>query len=142
MRADSGPAPNTVWSASRYRSQPRQLLAASASGPRLRASGTNSSAPMADTQTDYPPGAERTTVRFHRGRHGHARAMSTKERADDQSVHDDFRDAVNMTATEIEDWLGTDDSKKVGQKSGDDESTGHASGRRIVKILRAKKADL
>jgi hypothetical protein len=68
--------------------------------------------------------------------------MSTKERADDQSVHDDFNDAVNMTAKEIEDWLDTDDSRKVGQKSGDDESTGHASGRRIVEILRTKKADV
>ena len=61
---------------------------------------------------------------------------------DDQSVYDDFHDAVNMTPKEIEDWLDTDESKQVGQKSGDHESTGHASGRRIVDILRTKKADL
>ena len=61
---------------------------------------------------------------------------------DYQSVHDEFKDAVNMTAKEIDDWLDTDDSKSVGQKSGNDESTGHASGRRIVEILKTKKADL
>jgi hypothetical protein len=69
--------------------------------------------------------------------------MSAREDGDDdQSVHDQFMHAVNMTAKEIDEWLDTDDSKKVGQKSGDDESTGHASGRRIVKILQTKKADL
>jgi hypothetical protein len=55
----------------------------------------------------------------------------------------EFRDAVNMTAAELEKWLRTDESKAVGQKppSGG-ESIGHDSGRRIVKILRAKQADL
>jgi hypothetical protein len=79
---------------------------------------------------------------FGRGTGGHARVMGSRERVDDQSVHDEFGDSVNMTAKEIEDWLGTDESKKVGQKSGDGESTGHASGHRIVDILRTKKADL
>jgi hypothetical protein len=57
-------------------------------------------------------------------------------------VWDDWQEAVNMTATELEGWLGTDDSKAVGQKDGDDEATGHKSGRRIVAILRSKKGDL
>jgi hypothetical protein len=61
---------------------------------------------------------------------------------DDHSVYDEFHDAVNMTPRELEDWLDTGESKQVGQKSGDQESTGHASGRRIVDILRTKKADL
>jgi hypothetical protein len=68
--------------------------------------------------------------------------MSANEQKDDQSVHDQFSRAVNMTPKQIEDWLDTDESKEVGQKSGDHESTGHASGRRIVKILQTKKADL
>jgi hypothetical protein len=68
--------------------------------------------------------------------------MGSEERVDDQSVHDEFSEAVNMTANEIEDWLGTDESKEVGQKSGDEESTGHASGRRIAEILRTKNTDL
>ncbi|WP_396930474.1 DUF3140 domain-containing protein [Mycolicibacterium sp.] len=55
---------------------------------------------------------------------------------------DEFGAVVNMTATELEKWLDTDESKAVGQKSGDSESTGHESGRRIVKILRTRKSDL
>jgi Protein of unknown function (DUF3140) len=47
-----------------------------------------------------------------------------------------------MTANELEDFLGTDDSKSVGDKGSGGESTGHQSGRRIMKILRAKKGDL
>jgi hypothetical protein len=54
----------------------------------------------------------------------------------------EFKDAVNMTATELEHWLDSDESQEVGQKDGDQESTGHASGRRIVEILRTRKADL
>ena len=42
-----------------------------------------------------------------------------------------------MTAAELEKWLKSDESKEVGQKSGGGESTGHGSGRHIVKILRA-----
>ncbi len=58
-------------------------------------------------------------------------------------VWDEFREAVNMTPKELEDWLETDESKAVGQKtSGGGESTGHESGRRIVEVLRAKKGDL
>ena len=54
-----------------------------------------------------------------------------------------FADAVNMTASELEEWLGTDESQSVGQKSeGSGESTGHRSGRRIVELLRTKKDDL
>jgi hypothetical protein len=59
-----------------------------------------------------------------------------------RQVKKDFDEAVNMTPKEIEDWLETDESKSVGQKNGGGESTGHASGRRIVKILRTKKDDL
>jgi hypothetical protein len=44
---------------------------------------------------------------------------------------DPFGDAVNMTASELERWLETDESKEVGFKdSGGGESVGHASGRR------------
>ena len=54
----------------------------------------------------------------------------------------DFKDAVNMTASALEKWLDSDDSKAVGQKKdGDDESTGHAMGRDIVQILRLRQAD-
>jgi hypothetical protein len=55
----------------------------------------------------------------------------------------EFSGAVNMTASELHEWLDGDDSKSVGQKSdGGGESTGHASGRHIAKILETKKSDL
>jgi hypothetical protein len=55
-----------------------------------------------------------------------------------------FAEAVNMTPGRLEKWLETDESKSVGQSGGggDGESVGHASGRRIVELLRTKKADL
>jgi hypothetical protein len=61
---------------------------------------------------------------------------------DDQQTRADFADAVNMTASELRKWLDTDESKEVGQKSGGStESTGHESGRHIVRILEKKQAD-
>lgn len=60
----------------------------------------------------------------------------------DTTVWDEFHDTVNMTPRELERWLSTDKSKSVGQKKGGGESTGHRSGRRIVAILRSKRADL
>ena len=59
-----------------------------------------------------------------------------------QEIYDAFYDAVNMQPQELADWLDTEESKSVGDKSGGGESTGHRSGRRIVKIKRKKKADL
>ena len=45
-----------------------------------------------------------------------------------------------MAPAEIEEWLETEESLKVGfRKPGATESVGHASGRRIVRILRARK---
>jgi hypothetical protein len=62
---------------------------------------------------------------------------------DHATTYKEFRDTVNMTAGELQNWLKTDESKEVGQKSGDGgESTGHASGRRIIELLHTKKADL
>lgn len=56
-------------------------------------------------------------------------------------VWDDWKNAVTMTAGEMERWLRTDESRAVEQKDGG-ESTGHESGRRIVTILRKHKGDL
>ena len=48
-----------------------------------------------------------------------------------------FREAVNMTAEEIEAWLETAESRSVGfTYPGESESVGRQSGRRIVAILR------
>lgn len=60
---------------------------------------------------------------------------------DDQTTETEFREVVTMAPAELERWLDTEESRSVGQSDGG-ESTGHRSGRRIVEILRTKKADL
>ena len=50
-----------------------------------------------------------------------------------------------MDAAELETWLGTEESRNVGWKGADGcegESVGHASGRRIVIILRKRESEL
>ncbi|WP_419803206.1 DUF3140 domain-containing protein [Mucilaginibacter sp.] len=59
-----------------------------------------------------------------------------------KEAYDKFEDLVNMSASEIEKWLKTDESKAVGQDSGDGESIGRKSAKHIVQILKMKKQDL
>ena len=66
--------------------------------------------------------------------------MSTDE--EDQQTYEEFSRAVNMTRTELEKWLDTDEAKEVGQKMDGGESTGHRSRRRIVKLLQTAEAEL
>jgi len=62
---------------------------------------------------------------------------------DRKQIRKNFDVAVNMTAGEIEAWLKTPESRKVGfKKGGKGESVGHASGRRIVAILGTETDDL
>ncbi len=62
---------------------------------------------------------------------------------DADTIRREFGEAVNMTASELERWLATEESQSVGQKiGGAEESTGHESGRRIVELLHTRKADL
>ena len=58
-----------------------------------------------------------------------------------EQVIEEFDDAVNMSARELEEWLETDESKSVGQSDDGGESKGHESGRRIVEILGKNKSD-
>jgi hypothetical protein len=51
-----------------------------------------------------------------------------------------FDALVNMSAGELAAWLETDESRSVGQDSGDGESIGRKSGRRTLALLRAKRA--
>lgn len=61
---------------------------------------------------------------------------------DPEEVIADFREAVNMTAHQLEMWLEKEASKEVGYKDeGKGESVGHRSGRRIVEILGKKKSE-
>lgn len=53
-----------------------------------------------------------------------------------QSTISEFHHAVNMTSSELESWLDSDESLSVGQKKdGEDEAIGHKSGRHIVELL-------
>jgi hypothetical protein len=62
---------------------------------------------------------------------------------DEGKVKREFGEVVNMTASEISDWLKTDESRRVGfRRDGASESVGHASGRRIVAILGKDVAEL
>ncbi len=62
---------------------------------------------------------------------------------DHDTIRREFGEAVNMTPKELDEWLQSEESQAVGQKSGGaGESTGHESGRRIVELLKTKQADL
>jgi hypothetical protein len=61
---------------------------------------------------------------------------------DRKRIRKEFRAAVNMTADELEHWLETEESRRVGfRRKGAVESIGHASGRRIVDILKTPEAE-
>jgi len=57
----------------------------------------------------------------------------------DRETLDAFREAVNMAPAELERWPDTDASRAVGDKGDGRECVGHASGRRIVKLLRKRQ---
>ena len=63
---------------------------------------------------------------------------------DKAKVQKEFADAVNMAPAELDKWLRTPESHAVGWKGKDEtsESVGHASGRRIVRILRKRNDKL
>ncbi len=57
------------------------------------------------------------------------------------TIWQEWRELVNMAPQELEDWLATEESRSVGDSS-NGESTGHKSGRRIVRIKRTNKDQL
>jgi hypothetical protein len=57
-------------------------------------------------------------------------------RASDEEVERAFCVLVNLTPRELAAWLETEESKSVGVDSGDGESVGRKSGKRILAILR------
>jgi hypothetical protein len=65
--------------------------------------------------------------------------VDDKER---EESREDFHELVNMKPAELEKWLASEPSRDAGQHKDGGESTGHASGRRIVDILRTNKGDL
>ena len=62
---------------------------------------------------------------------------------DPEQTYKEFKEAVNMTASELDKFLDTEESKGVGwHNEGESEAVGHKSGRMIVELLHKKKADL
>ena len=60
---------------------------------------------------------------------------------DRAKVAANFARSVNMSVAELEEWLKSPESRRVGWKGANGaaaESIGHASGRRIVQILRKR----
>lgn len=58
----------------------------------------------------------------------------------DDEVRAAFAQLVNMSPREIEAWHATDESKSVGQDSGDGVSVGVKAGQRTMQLLRVKRA--
>ncbi len=71
-----------------------------------------------------------------------AKANKSTEEKDQQEVYNNFKELVNMSASQLEKWLKTEESKNTGWDSGDGEAIGHKSGKKIIDILRKKKTDL
>ena len=62
---------------------------------------------------------------------------------DRETIWKEFGEAVNMTPAELEKWLKTEESQKVGwTHDGESEAVGHQSGRRIVELKHKKKSDI
>jgi hypothetical protein len=59
-----------------------------------------------------------------------------------ETIYGEFKEVVNMTPGELEKWLDTEESKSVGQDSGDGTAIGHKSGEKIVAIKSKSKGDL
>ncbi len=104
---------------------------------RLRDRGADSARDGGPEAADRarPPQAER-------GRPGHRRKWDGVDDAEREETWSDFREAVNMSPSRLDEWLATDESREAGQHKDGGESTGHASGRRIAEILRTRKDDL
>jgi predicted transglutaminase-like cysteine proteinase len=66
----------------------------------------------------------------------------TMEQEEITEISKEFKKLVNMSASKLEKWLQTEESKSVGWDSGDGESIGHKSGEKIIKILEKKADDL
>jgi len=61
-----------------------------------------------------------------------AKSTKSAKEKDQAKAYKNFKSLVNMSASQLEKWL----------KTGDGESIGHKSGKKIIKILRKKKTEL
>jgi hypothetical protein len=68
--------------------------------------------------------------------------MKKEQDVEKQSIYKQFKSLVNMSASVLEKWLKTYESKHTGWDSGDGEAIGHKSGKKIIRILRKRKTEL
>ena len=76
---------------------------------------------------------------------GYPGDMAAQELDDDRKrdVRKEFGEAVNMTAAQLKTWLGSEESRSVGDTGGwGTESTGHEMGRHIVDLRDKHVGDL
>jgi len=67
--------------------------------------------------------------------------VATLDEQEKKELRQSFDKLVNMSPSELEKWLKTEESRSVGQtKEGNKESIGHQSGKHIIAIL-GKKID-
>lgn len=71
-----------------------------------------------------------------------AKKAKSSSANDEAEVYKNFKELVNMSASQLEKWLKTEDSKNTGWDSGDGEAIGHKMGKNIVNILHKKKTEL
>jgi hypothetical protein len=69
-------------------------------------------------------------------------ARHEKDTLDREKIWKDFHEAVNMSTSELHDWLQTEESKSSGWSNGGGETIGHRSGLRIVEIKRMRRGEL
>lgn len=59
-----------------------------------------------------------------------------------RGIRQEFHRMVNLPPAALERWLRTPQSRAAGRHPDGGESVGHASGRRIVQLLRRRKSEL
>jgi Protein of unknown function (DUF3140) len=61
---------------------------------------------------------------------------------EDEKAIREFKKSVNMSPKKLEQWLETEESKRVGFREVEaSESVGHKSGKHIIEILEKKQSD-
>ena len=71
-----------------------------------------------------------------------AKSTKSAKEKDQAEAYENFKSMVNMSASQLEKWLKTEESKNTGWDSGDGESIDHKSGEKIIKMLGKKKTEL
>ncbi len=61
---------------------------------------------------------------------------------DKDEIWKEFQEKQNMTTTELENWLSTEESKSAGKEMENGETIGHRAGRALLKIKKKDTSEL